>query len=567
MTVGRGTEASMGAPARAQRHASLSVCCMTSGQRPRLLAGVLAPLREVAAEIVVAVEEPQAAEAAAALGGIADRVLAFPPTAPSDRPIAWLFRECGERWIFNIDDDEVPSPALVAALPRLAERTDITHAWIARRWLYPSPETAIASAPWCAEFQLRFALADERFTQFSDVFHRPVVCHGPSAYVLEPLWHLDTVLNPAERRRRKAAYYERERAGMRIGGIAHNLGLYVPELHEPLELAPVPPEDRVAIEAALAARGGASAPVEVSTVQAEDVDREWVGAPFDAASWRGEVVFAAPPSSLVAGVQATVDVLVANHGDRTWRWGEQAAPAVVLEYAWSRDGQEAHDLFALRTSLPVDVPPGATEPVPVHVVPPGEPGEWELQVGLRHGRLGRFGDRAVHRLEVRPRARVAVVSRPERLHELVAELGLPPSVEPFALLRDAADREHYGDYDAVVGPRPYLLASTATSGRLRTLVSLARRTLALTRPQRHAWSRPGYAELLAARSSSDALVVDSPNWADEDAFGREWGWVAAALLLWRLEGKPAVVREEALPGGDGVRERAVRLVLRALSRA
>ena len=83
-------------------------------------------------------------------------------------------------------------------------------------------------------------LADDRFLQFSDEFHRPVVCHGPSGYVEEPLWHLDTVLNPAARRRRKAAAYERERAGMRFAGRAHNLGLYVPELEPELALTPVP---------------------------------------------------------------------------------------------------------------------------------------------------------------------------------------------------------------------------------------------------------------------------------------------------------------------------------------
>ena len=49
--------------------------------------------------------------------------------------------------------------------------------------------------------------------QFSDVFHRPVVCHGPSMYVEAPLWHLDTMLNAAAERRLKAAGYERERPG------------------------------------------------------------------------------------------------------------------------------------------------------------------------------------------------------------------------------------------------------------------------------------------------------------------------------------------------------------------
>ena len=232
----------------------LSVCCMTSGRRPDLLGGVLSPFSEVADEIVVAVVAERLDAVRAAVAGVADRVLAFPATAPADRPIAWLFRACRGSWILNVDDDEVPSPALLAKLPELLMRRDVTHMWIARRWLHPTVETFIGAAPWGTEFQLRLALADDRFLQFSDEFHRPVVCHGPSAYVEEPLWHLDTVLNPAAWRRNKAAAYERERPGMRFAGRAHNLGLYVPELEPELALTPVPELDRAAIAAALGFR-------------------------------------------------------------------------------------------------------------------------------------------------------------------------------------------------------------------------------------------------------------------------------------------------------------------------
>ena len=105
----------------------LSVCCMTSGRRPDLLGGVLAPFRKVADEIVVAVESERLEAVRPAVAGVADRLLAFPAAAPADRPIAWLFRECAGRWIFNVDDDEVPSPALVDRLHELIRREDVTH--------------------------------------------------------------------------------------------------------------------------------------------------------------------------------------------------------------------------------------------------------------------------------------------------------------------------------------------------------------------------------------------------------------------------------------------------------
>ena len=125
-----------------RRVTTLSVCCMTSGRRPALLAGVLASLRSVADEIVVAVEATRAADVHSAVAGVADRVIAFPQTFPADRPIAWLFRSCSGTWIFNVDDDEIPSPALVAALPELVRRTGVRLEMDAREAIAVCPECA-----------------------------------------------------------------------------------------------------------------------------------------------------------------------------------------------------------------------------------------------------------------------------------------------------------------------------------------------------------------------------------------------------------------------------------------
>jgi hypothetical protein len=92
---------------------------------------------------------------------------------------------------------------------------------------------------------------------------------------------------------------------------------------------------------------------------------------------------------------------------------------------------------------------------------------------------------------------------------------------------------------------------------------LLSRTFAIAR-NGNRWSYPGYSSLLAVRSESEALLVDAPNWELGAAFGREWAWVAATALLWRLDGKSVLVREEGLPGGNAFRERIVRTVLRAL---
>ena len=543
----------------------LSVCCMTSGRRPELLAGVLAPFREVADEIVVAVDATRLETVQPAVAGVADRLLAFPATAPADRPIAWLFRACRGRWILNVDDDEVPSPALIARLPDLLLRDDVTHMWVARRWLHPTVETYIGAAPWGTEFQLRLVLADDRFVQFSDEFHRPVVCHGPSAYVAEPLWHLDTVLNPAASRRTKAAAYERERPGMRFAGRAHNLGLYVPELEPELALTPVPEVDQAAIVGALGFRPDVFADdPTILDISADEVDHHWAGPPYAESLYCAGLELVAEPPAFVAGVQQTVDVRVTNLGASTWRWGSDARPAIRLGYRWWSGSDEIRESAALRTALPADVPPGGTAVVPVHVVAPAGAGDYELELDLLHDNVRWFGIGASRPVHVRVRRRLPAIAPPERLDVIAA--GLDADVEPVALLRDEADRASYGDYTTVVALRPYLLAGTRGRSRLRILAMLVRRTFAIAR-KGNRWSYPGYSSLLTLRSESEALLIDAPNWQLGAAFGREWAWVAATALLWRLDGKSVLVREEGLPGGDGFRERIVRTVLRALRKA
>ncbi len=521
----------------------------------------------MADEIVVAVEEPRADAVQAAVATVADSVLAFPPTAPADRPVAWLFGACTGPWIFNVDDDEVPSTALVAALPELVQREDITHAWVARRWLYPTQDTYIGSRPWGNEFQLRFALADDRFLQFSDVFHRPVVCHGPSVYVEAPLWHLDGVLNPAAQRRLKARVYEQERPGMRLDGLAHNEGVYLPELQRSLELLPVPDEEREAIAAARAFQAPLSGVSRATLVRvsAAEVDRRWVGAPHPESLYRATLTLPSAPSEMTAGVQHTINVRVTNESDAVWRWGRDARPEIRLAYRWRRGEDVVQEPTALRTTFPADLQPGTTQVVPVHVVAPEVPGAYDLDVDLVHEDVCWFGLGVSAAVEVRERRRIAVVARSERVPDLVAELELSPEVEPVVLLRDPTDRSAYGDYESVTGPRRYLLDGTETSGRFMTLVRIVSRTLTLMRRSRgEHWSRPEYESLLSVRSSTDRLVVDGPNWSPDAAFGREWSWVAVTALLWRMARRPVVIADGALPSGPGARVAAVRRALRWL---
>jgi len=233
-------------------HASLSVCCLTGGRYLPRLAAILGLLRPLADEIVVGVDDC-ARDSVGLLGSVADRILLFSHADPSDRPIAWLIRQCAGDWVFNIDDDEVPSAELLGELRGLTARSDITHCWVARRWLYPDPSTYLDQPPWSTEYQLRVFRADDRSLRFTDQFHRPVACTGPARFVEAPVWHLDTALASREERQRKAIRYERARRGMRIGAFSHNTGLYLPELHGELRLADVPPRELATIKEILLA--------------------------------------------------------------------------------------------------------------------------------------------------------------------------------------------------------------------------------------------------------------------------------------------------------------------------
>jgi hypothetical protein len=544
----------------------LSVCCLTGGRRPALLAGILALLRDSADEIVVGVEEARAEAVYEAVAGIADVVESFPPSRPADKAIAWLFGACSGTWIFNIDDDEVPSPRLVAALPEIVRRTDITHGWVARRWLYPTSRTYLTEAPWGTEFQLRLALADERSLQFSDVFHRPVVCHGPSTYVDAPLWHLDSTLAPAANRRDKARAYELERPGMRVGGVAHNAGMYLPELRDEPVLAAVPEDDLRAIEAALAYR---PQPAGVRRARrgratAADLEERWTGPPYPESLYRAELSVAHRPTAMTAGIPYTVDVLVTNGSDRTWRWGPDARPEIRLAYNWTCGGSPAAEPVRLRTPLPADLPSGATQLVPLHVVAPSLPGGHELELDLIHEHVRWFGLGVSFPVEVQKRLRVAFLGPPERVPLLVADLRLGPEVEPVAIVRDLDDRSGFGDYETVEGLNGFLLEGTGGSGRVATLVRLLSRTarvaLDARRPPRA--RRPSYAGLLELSRSTDALVVAVPSWVSEPGFARDWWVLTATALVWRLAGRRVVVGDDALPDGPGLGRACVRWALR-----
>src|SRR5262249_42040602 len=155
--------------------------------------------------------------------------------------------------------------------------------------------------------------------RFTDEFHRPVACSGPARYVEAPVWHLDTALATRDERLQKALRYERARRGMRIGAFSHNTGLYVPELHEDLELAGVPPRELPPIKEVMCAPARRAADAAIEEPAPADVEREWPGAPHPPTLYEASIALLSSLPRLVGGLQQTVDVRIENLGDCVWR--------------------------------------------------------------------------------------------------------------------------------------------------------------------------------------------------------------------------------------------------------
>ncbi len=524
-----------------ERAPTLSVACLTAGFAPERTAAILELLRPLADEVVVAVNRRRAEGAVPVLAPFADRLLAYPFAEPGDRPIAWLVAQCSSAWIFNVDDDEVPSTRLLEELPRMVARGDVAHGWIPRRWLFPDLGSYLDEPPWSNEVQLRLLRNDPRFLQPSDEFHRPVVAHGPAIFAEGPLWHLDCAVRSYDVRAEKALDYERVRRGMRIDGLSHNTGLYVPELRQGLRTAPVPEPDRSLIERVVRAEPGLRAEGRALEATRADVDRHWPGPPYPASLHSARLELRGGAGPIIAGTQQTVDVLVENRSDVVWRWGREGRPEIRVGYRWHAPDGSQPGGEGLRTPLPADLGPGTSQLVPVHVVAPDESGRYRLEIDLVHEHVRWFHCGVECEVEVRPMRRIALVSVRD---DVLDALALVPELEPVVLDPDGDPQPERVGIPRLPGPRRFLLAGLEHAGRPRLLAGISRRTRQLER---------GSAKLpLAVRefreelARCEALVVAARDWPDEAPLTRELWRVAATVRTARALGVDVVLVDGAL---------------------
>ena len=197
--------------------AKLSVCCLTNHD-PALVARSLAQLRDVADEIVVAVDSDVDPDRLSPLDAVADTLVRFEFVDPPERARPWLVSQCHNDAVLMLDGDEVVSTALLQRLPELVADDSVVQCRLARRWLFPDERHWLDERPWWPDYQRRLFRRGPQL-DFDLRFHGGVRDALPARYVDEPIYHLACVLSPFDERTpaRPAVWSRTARARRRRG--------------------------------------------------------------------------------------------------------------------------------------------------------------------------------------------------------------------------------------------------------------------------------------------------------------------------------------------------------------
>ncbi len=371
---------------------TLSLCVITSG-RPEQVRLLLEAWRPHVDEMFLALDERGPHEQiASAVGGLADRIAVLPPMPGMERYLGWAHRQCTSDWILRVDDDELPSRALLDALPSLVAERELTHCWLPRRWVHPSPREAIAQGLWERDIQVRLVRNEPGIWRFAGGTHSNIRVEGAGRVVDAPLLHLVLLLGDVERRRAKADWYERAHPGITDDTGAPINHVFVPEDVEDLRLAPMDAADEQTVAAFLervdqgppAAPAAGDPPVMVPRPTPDEVERWNEDRPVAPGAYAARVRLVHPVRPLAAETAHHVQVEVTNLGDTWWPRGPEPRPEILVGHRWRTADGVALELPTLRTPFTESVAPGATTRLTVAIQAPPQTGELELVVDVVH---------------------------------------------------------------------------------------------------------------------------------------------------------------------------------------
>ncbi len=553
---------------------TLSVCCLTRGPTSRV-AAQLALLRDVADEIVVGLDTSVAAELAHPLDEVADVLVHYPYADPVDRPVGWVHSLCTREWILWVDDDEIPSAALVSTVRATIADPAVTHCFVPRRTLWRDAASALIGPPWVPDFQLRLVQNDRRVVWFPGITHWPIQAVGPHRYMDAPLYHTDLLLNPVERRRAKVRFYEAAIPGRRVAGLPMNDAYFLPEDREDARVAAIDPADRETVARILAVEPSPeprppARPIRVAP--REEVDAHWHGAPATDETYRGAVVLVDELAPFALGEQRGVVVRVANGGTHVWPPGGVGWPEIRVTYRWLDADGAVVVPDGLRTPLPAVLPPGGSSIVPADVLAPPSPGQHTLVLDLLHEHVRWFGCETSAPVEVRPALCLAILGEDEDAATAAAAAlaEIAPSVRPLLLSASPGRTTDLHGYRAAPDARAYLLDGggggmvRATAGALARGAALLGDAALLRAGGRARLAAPRGTAYLDSLNCADALLVVGGDALRGGRGPREALQVRAAILAARTLGlETAVVRR----GPEGLAAELTEIVRRLEARA
>ena len=373
--------------------ATLSVLCATRDPGPRVRA-LLEPLRPLADEVVIAVDDRAGDAELGHYAAVADRVLRY-ERGPTHSSLSWLAAQCRGDWILILAGDEVVSPALVAALPELIASRRAAQYLFPLRWLWPGPDTSLDGEPWYPDFHCRL-MRNDAGLRFLGIKHELARDAFPRCFSELSLWHLSLLLSDPQARRDKVLRNQAERPGLVApGGGELNAAYYLPEDAVAPALGAVPPEDLAAIRRVLdpAPVAPAAVPAEVPHGRRAEIAALWAQRePGEAAFAATVVPLAARSLSARPGEWRSVHVRVRNDGGEHWPWGLDHPPLFRAGFRWHPADPTAPPEPEGRAAFPHDVAPGEDVIVPVAFAAPGAPGRWALEVGVLLEGVRWFGD-------------------------------------------------------------------------------------------------------------------------------------------------------------------------------
>lgn len=379
---------------------TLTVCCATGDPGARV-AAVLDPLRDIADEIVVAVDSRLDPDLLGRYANVADRLYRFEFSTPNERIWGWMYAQCSSDWVMRFDGDELISAAAVARLPELLDARDVFQYWLPCRWLFPDERHWLDQPPWGYDNN-KLVRNDPATMWFPGLSHLHVAPVFPSRYLREGYYHFDYLVRSRSERESKLAYYlDTVPPELKLGGSDVDMRrYYLPEDFSSLNRTPVDPRDLGAIEEVLRAQGEETPTPKglvVPLATREEIDALWPERAFDADEQRATITSLDPPLRLTPCEHRPVHVQVKNHGTETWPWGTPHSPRLaywppvehrpVIQFAcrWLEPDGGLSAAGEHPTPLPASLRPGDSMVVPVSTVAPADAGEYLLEIDLAHG--------------------------------------------------------------------------------------------------------------------------------------------------------------------------------------